>query len=805
MTTSGERSVVRRLVRVHGVVQGVGFRPFVHALATDLSLTGSVVNTGSGVVVQVQGTPAAVERFCLRVRSDAPPLAQVDRVVVEAVGPRPEAGFTIRSSLAGGGRTLVPPDVATCDACLEQLRDPSDRRYRHPFISCTACGPRFTVITGLPYDRPATTMAAFPLCPACGREYRDPADRRFHAQPIACHDCGPVLELVEPQGMAARAGLPALRGQDALDWARALLCSGHVVAVKGLGGYHLACDATDSQAVTALRGRKRRGDKPFAIMVEDLRTARTICEIDSAEAELLASPRRPIVLLRRRRNLPPGAPAVADAVAPGNPDLGVMLPSTGLHHLLHGLPQDSGRLPVLVMTSGNLASEPIVTDDAQALTRLRGIADAWLRHDRVIHVPCDDSVTRVLDGQELPLRRSRGYAPLPVVLPFDVGPCLAVGGDLRNTFCLAQGRHAWLSAHVGDMDDLATQHAFGRAVDHLRALVDVEPRLLVADGHPAYRSVQWARRAAAAQDPPLPLVQVQHHHAHVASVMAEHGLDGGAPVIGLVLDGTGYGLDGAVWGCEVLVADYRGFERLAHLAYVSLAGGDAAVRRPYRMALAHLDAAGVAWEDRLPCVKECPSPEREVLAHQLRTRLACVPTSSAGRLFDAVASLTGVCHDVTFEAQAAVALEAAAREAVPYGGIGYDLPVRAAGPGDPASSGASHVLDCGPLVRQAAGDVLDGVSAQVVAIRFHRGLAAALVRAALLARSRTGLDTVALSGGTFANTLLVGEVAAGLDREGFRVLRHHRVPCGDGGLCLGQTVLGAVRSGSASRTGPQIP
>jgi hydrogenase maturation protein HypF len=796
MTTSGGRSVVRRLLRVQGVVQGVGFRPFVHTLAGELSLTGSVLNTGSGVLVEVQGAVPDVERFCHRVRSDAPPLAKVDHVLVEPLSPGPDTGFTILPSLAESGRTLVPADVATCDACLEQLRDPADRRHKHPFISCTACGPRFTVITAMPYDRPATTMATFPMCPACEQEYRDPSDRRFHAQPIACHDCGPVLELVEPTGMAARAGLPPLRGQDALDWARTLLVSGHIVAVKGLGGYHLACDATDPVSVTALRERKRRGDKPFAIMVEDLRTARGICEVDPAEAELLTSAARPIVLLRRRTRPLPGSPDVADLVAPDNPDLGVMLPSTGLHHLLHGLKQDSVRLPALVMTSGNLASEPIVTDDAQALTRLRGIADAWLRHDRVVHVPCDDSVTRVVAGGELPLRRSRGWAPLPVPLPFEVEPSLAVGGDLRNTFALAQGRHAWLSAHVGDMDDLATQHAFGHAVEHLQGLVGVLPRRLVADRHPAYRSVQWARRTAGAQNPPLPLTQVQHHHAHIASVMAENGLDGSTPVIGLALDGTGYGEDGAVWGCEALLADYRGSERFAHLGYVSLAGGDAAVRRPYRMALAHLEAAGFPWEDRLPCVEECPSSEREVLAHQLRTRLACVPTSSAGRLFDAVASLAGVCHDVTFEAQAAMALEAAAREAAAQEPeAGYDLPVRPARAGDPASTGAPYVLDCGPLIRQTAQDVLDGTAAAVVALRFHQGLTRALVETALLARSRTGLDTVALSGGTFANTLLSGAVTAGLREAGFQVLRHHRVPCGDGGICLGQIALGAVRDG----------
>ncbi|MBI4940094.1 MAG: carbamoyltransferase HypF [Actinobacteria bacterium] len=798
-------TAVRRLVRVTGVVQGVGFRPFVYGLAAGLSLTGSVLNDAAGVLADVQGAPADVEEFCRRVRTDAPALSAVDAVTWEAADPLARNGFTIESSAAGRGRTLVPADVATCDDCLRELTDPADRRYRHPFVTCTACGPRFTIVTGLPYDRPSTTMAGFGLCDRCAAEYADPADRRFHAQPVACHDCGPVLDLVEAAPDPADPARP-VTGEAALARARALLAAGRVVAVKGLGGYHLACDATSPEAVQRLRERKQRGDKPFAVLVRDVAAARAFCHVDDAEAALLVAPRRPVVLLRRRADVAAsGAPAgsaaaaeaVAEAVAPGNPDLGVMLPPTGLHHLLLGLPGDAPGPQVLVLTSGNLSSEPIVTDDAAALTRLAGIADAWLRHDRPIHVPCDDSVSRVVDGEELPLRRSRGYAPLPVALPVEVGPTLAVGGDLKNTFCVAEGGLAWLSAHVGDMDDLATQQAFEAAVEHLGALTGVTPRALAADRHPAYRSTRWAERTARARA--LPLTHVQHHHAHVAAVMAEHGLAADARVVGVAFDGTGYGDDGTGWGGEVLVGGYLGYERVAHLSTVPLPGGDSAVHRPYRMALAHLHAADVPWEAGLPCVDACPDDERAVLAHQVRTGLACVPTSSAGRLFDAVASLAGLCHVVTFEAQAAMALEAAAVRALAADAspdaVAHPLPL-VPGP----DGGAAHVLDCGALVRAVAADVRAGVPADVVALRFHRGLAAGVVAAGAAACATAGLDTVALSGGVFCNATLLSFVTAGFATTGLTVLRHRRVPPNDGGLALGQVVVAGLRRATPGST-----
>ncbi len=857
----------RRCVQVHGVVQGVGFRPFVYALAGELSLAGRVWNTGDGVSVEIQGRPEDVASFCQRVRADAPPLARVDVVTWETVPVLPYDGFVIDVSRSGGGRTLIPADVATCPQCLAELWDPTDRRYRHPFITCTSCGPRFTIVTRLPYDRPSTTMAGFPLCPACAREYADPADRRFHAQPVCCHDCGPVLDLFaevdallgdrsggsfagrDENPFGARDAGPfdgggecdrRARGERALARARELLRTGHVVAVKGLGGYHLACDATDPVAVARLRERKHRGDKPFAVLVADLATARTVCRVDDAEAVLLTSARRPIVLLRRRQD-GPAAALVATQVAPGNSDLGVMLPPTALHHLLLGGPGDPAGPPALVMTSGNLSDEPIVTDDREARARLTGIADAWLWHDRPIHVPCDDSVTRVVSAREAPVRRSRGYAPLPVMLPEDVVPLLAVGGDLKNTFAMAAGRHAWLSAHVGDMGGLANQQVFARAVDHLGALVGVRPERVIADLHPGYRSSRWAmRRAAEAR---LPLVRVQHHHAHIAAVLAEHGHDPRSPAIGVAFDGTGYGTDGAVWGGEVLLGGPLGFVRFAHLRYAPMPGGDAAVRRPYRMALAHLHTAGIPWTPDLPCVAACSSEERGVLAHQLETGLGCVPTSSVGRLFDAVASVAGMCQTIGFEAQAAMALEHQAGWVLDgddssgwsggvgrYGGSrdgvgrsGTDLcgpePGRRGGSGVgsvlsdachraggchplplvPVTGGGTvseHVryrLDGAALIRAVVAEVRAGVPAPVVAARFHTGLVAAVVTVVERAREETGADVVALSGGVFANAMVSHLAAVELADRGFTVLRHRRVPCNDGGLALGQVAIAGRR------------
>jgi hydrogenase maturation protein HypF len=750
---------VRRRVVVRGTVQGVGFRPFVYALARSLGLSGGVWNTGAGVVVEVEGTAAETEAFCLRVRLEAPPLAQVVGVETTALEVRGGTGFTIRESEHGTGRTFVAPDVTICDDCLRDLSDPRNRRYRHPFVTCTNCGPRFTITTGLPYDRPSTTMAGFPLCPECAREYADPSDRRFHAQTVCCPACGPRLRLTR------HVGDPSY-DEDALQEARRLLGDGAVLAVKGIGGYHLACDAGDEQAAAMLRKRKQRGDKPFAVMVRTVADARRLVSLDDVEASLLGGRSRPILLARRLDG------AVAASVAPGSNDLGVLLAYAPLHHLLLGLPGDPPGPEVLVMTSGNLAGEPIVTDDDEARTRLTDLADAWLAHDRPIHVPCDDSVTRVVAGAEAPIRRSRGQAPLPLALPFETPPALAVGADLKNTFCLAEGRLAWMSGHVGDMDDLSTLTAFTAAERHLEMLTGVSPTTLAADRHPAYRSRRWAVDHAKGR----PVEEVQHHHAHVASTMAENGLTSGQ-VLGVAFDGTGYGDDGAAWGGEFLVADYASYERVAHLAYVDLPGGDAGVRNPCRMALSHLRRAGVEWDPRLPSVRACDDVELGLLERQLESGLRCVPTSSMGRLFDAVGSLAGICHRAGYDAQGAMELEACARR---FGGAaGYAFGRDA----DPA-----------PVVAAAAADVLAGVEPGLVAARFQQGVVDLVVDVLVRLREQTGLGTATLSGGVFLNAFLTSACASALTDAGLEVLRHTKVPASDAGIALGQVAVLAHRS-----------
>ncbi|MFF2213583.1 carbamoyltransferase HypF [Streptomyces antibioticus] len=760
---------LRRRIVVRGVVQGVGFRPYLYGLATELALVGHVTNTPEGVVAEVEGAAGAVTRFCDRIAVQAPPLARVESVHHEEVPATGGDAFTILASRTEGpARTLVSPDTATCAGCLAELADPADRRHRHPFVNCTHCGPRFTIVTGLPYDRAHTTMAGFPMCADCAREYADPADRRFHAQPVACPHCGPRLRLVGADGGETSG--------DAVAHARALLARGAILAVKGLGGYHLACDAANGAAVGLLRRRKARGDKPFAVMARSVDDIHGLVRTGPEERRLLEDAARPIVLLRRRAGAAAGG-AYAEAVAPGSPDLGVMLPYTPLHHLLLGLPGDPEGPRLLVMTSGNVSGEPIVTDDTEALERLAHLADAWLTHDRAIHVPCDDSVVRVCDGEPLVLRRSRGYAPLPLTLPLPVGPALAVGGDLKNAFCLGAGDRAWLSAHIGDMDDLGTQQAFAHAVGQLESITGVRPERLAADRHPGYRSARWADRNAASR----PVVRIQHHHAHVAAAMAEHGLDGSRPVIGVAFDGTGHGDDGAVWGGEFLLADYDGFTRFAALADVPLPGGDAAVRRPYRMALSHLRAAGLARSADLPCTAACPADELRLLEQQLERNLNCVPTSSMGRLFDAVSSLAGVCHRSGYEAQAAVELEGAALRAPAGDTVAYTFALR---PGRDTMR-----ADPAPVLAAIVDDLRAGAGPELVAARFHRAVAGLVHRICVRARERHGLDTVALTGGVFANTLLSSACSTALRADGFTVLRHHRVPPGDGGLALGQLMV----------------
>ncbi|MFG1810376.1 carbamoyltransferase HypF [Streptomyces sp. NPDC049040] len=796
MMGRGRTGRIRRRFEVHGVVQGVGFRPFVYVTAAELALTGCVANTGAGVVAEVEGDAAAVEEFGRRLRAEPPPLARVESVAESEQDPLGGSGFTIGPSggdAAGGAgpRTLVSPDVATCQACLDEMRDPADRRHRHPFITCTHCGPRFTIVTGTPYDRAATTMADFAMCEDCRAEYEDPADRRFHAQPIACRACGPRLELV------GKDGTPPLTDDDAVRAARVLLADGRILAVKGLGGYHLVCDARDADAVAELRRRKRRGGKPFAVMVRDLGVARGLVAMSADEEGLLTGVRRPIVLLARqaREPEPEGGSGsgrertggVCDAVAPGSPDLGVMLPYTPLHVLLFGIGDDAPGPDVLVMTSGNLSGEPIVTDDARALDDLAPLVDGWLRHDRVIHVPCDDSVSRFAAGAELPVRRSRGYAPLPLVAPFELPPTLAVGADLKNTCALGSGRHAWVSQHIGDMDDLSTVAALTATAAHLEVITGVEPGRLVADPHPGYRSADWARRHAAGR----PVRTVQHHHAHITSVMGEHGLGADEEVIGVAFDGTGHGTDGAAWGGEVLLAGYASFRRAAHLAYVPLAGGDASVLRPYRMALAHLHAAGVALDGDLPPVRACRPREQAVLLHQFTTGFGCVPTSSVGRLFDAVAALIGVRQEVDYEAEAAVCLEGLARAAGPLPAGAEDRYAFAVLPAADPAGREPAVADAGPVIRAVVDDVRAGVPPEQIAARFHACLATLVADLADLCRTRSGLRRVALGGGVFQNAVLLDAAQRALTQREFTVLRPRLLPPNDGGIAFGQLLVAA--------------
>ena len=755
----------RRRIRicVRGVVQGVGFRPFVYTRAAAHAMTGSVRNDSSGAIIEVEGDATDVDEFLADLTNRAPPLAVIESVETQDLPVIGGTGFVIAdTSRSDGGRTLASPDVAMCAECAAEQKDPADRRYRHAFVNCTNCGPRFTIIASLPYDRANTTMAGFGMCADCAREYHDPADRRFHAQPVCCPNCGPTLRY--------RTGDGVTQGESALHRARALLRGGGILAVKGIGGYHLACDAGNEDAVAELRHRKRRGDKPFAVMVPDLGTAHGVADIDDVSARLLSGTQRPIVLVPRRSAAP-----LADSIAPHNPDLGVMLAYAPLHALLFGLPGDEPGPSVLVMTSGNLGGEPICFSDDDALKRLIHLADGWLMHDREILVPCDDSVVRVVDGMELPIRRSRGYSPLPVALPVSVPPSLAVGGDLKNAFAVADQKYAWLSQHIGDMDDLATLSAFDSAERHLERLTGVGPETIVADSHPGYRSTAWAHRNARGR----PVHSVQHHHAHIAAVMAEHGLDGAQRVLGFAFDGTGYGPDGAIWGGEMLLADYKGYQRLAQLKYVPLAGGDVSVLRPYRMALSHLWAAGLGWDDDLPSVRACPDDERRILQHQLETGLGCAPTSSMGRLFDAVASLAGVRQTVAYEAQAAIELEGMSRD-FDSGTTPYAFAVD--------TDQTPAVIDPAPVLAAVVSDVHAGVGPGVIGARFHRAVAALVVE--LAAAVTSGRHTVALSGGVFQNALLLRQVSRALRERGFEVITHRLVPPNDGGLALGQLLVG---------------
>jgi hydrogenase maturation protein HypF len=754
----------RRAIAVQGIVQGVGFRPFVYGLASRLGLSGLVQNRVGGVWIEVEGDERALDQFLSALATQPPPLARIDHLTWERRPSQGDRQFRIQpSEVESAGPIFVSPDVATCADCLAELLAPTDRRHLYPFLNCTNCGPRLTIVTGAPYDRQRTTMAAFPMCAACRAEYENPTDRRFHAQPTCCPACGPRLQLLDGQGRPIAAADPVAA------FTKALL-AGQIGALKGLGGYHLACQARSGAAVAELRRRKHRDEKPFAIMVADESAAEALCEVGPAERELLRSPRRPIVLLRKR----PGA-GVAEEVAPHNPFLGVMLPYTPLHHLVLRATEGAP----LVMTSGNRSDEPIAYEDRDAVERLAGIADLFLTHDRPIRVRCDDSVTRIVDGGELPLRRSRGYAPQPIALPLDCPvPILAVGGQLKGTFALGRGHNAFLSHHLGDLDHFDAYRAFVKDIALYEELFAIQPHVVAHDLHPDYASTRYALdRVSGGLEPPARLVAVQHHHAHMASCMAEHGLL--EPVIGVSFDGTGYGTDGAIWGGEALVGDYRQFRRAAHLRYVGMPGGDQAIREPWRMALAHLVDASVP-DDLLagyvPAV--ALRTARTMIERQFNTPL----TSSAGRLFDAVAALAGAVYRVTFEGQAAMELEWLAAEAAPDNTYPFDL----------VQTGPTLVVDTRPIIRAVAQDVRQGTDAKRIARRFHSTMGELIVGVCDRLRQATGIEVVVLSGGVFMNALLAHEARGALQRAGFRVYCHRLVPANDGGLSLGQLAVAAA-------------
>jgi hydrogenase maturation protein HypF len=753
MTQVGEPVAVRVRASVSGLVQGVGFRPFVWREATSRGLSGWVGNDAAGVVLEVEGAPTAVASL-LDALHRPPPLARVDEVRSEALSPAGDVGFQVRASdTEGARRALVSPDTATCSDCLRELHDPVDRRFGYPFVNCTNCGPRYTIVLSVPYDRSRTTMAPFSMCAACQSEYDDPGDRRFHAEPVCCPACGPRLRLFDTAGRAVTG--------DPIATTVALLKRGDIVAVKGLGGYHLAVDARQEASVAALRSRKHREDRPFALMVADVDAARALCEIGPDELSLLTSAARPIVLLARR-----DATEVAASVAPGSPSLGLLLPYTPLHALL--LEAFDGPL---VMTSGNTSDEPIAFDDDDAVRRLGGIADAFLVHDRAIRTRVDDSVVRVVRGRALPVRRSRGYVPHALALPHDSPqPVLACGSALKNTFCVARGSHAFVSHHVGDLDDWATLQSYLDGVAHLTSLLDVEPAVLAHDLHPDYPSTRYALDRSHVE-----LVGVQHHHAHIASCLADNGRAG--PVIGVAFDGVGLGTDGTAWGGEFLVADLASFTRVAHLAEVAMPGGDLAARQPWRMALAHLDAA---YEGDLPAGLDVVARQGRRWDQVLSVARAGVNaplTSSAGRLFDAMSALLGIRDVISYEGQAAIELE---HVADPDEAGSYAVPV---------SDGPEARVLVAHLVRAVTEDLAAGTAIPVVAGRFHNALADVVVDVCRRLRDEHGLSTVALSGGVFQNALLVCRCLDRLSGAGFTVLTHRQVPPNDGGLSLGQVAV----------------
>jgi len=780
-------------IHITGIVQGVGFRPFVFTQAVQQGLTGWVCNTSAGVDIEVNGEAAAIDSFIQSLKAGAPPLARIDSLDFQEIPIHPYEKFEIIHSRAvSDAFQPISPDISICPDCLRELFDPADRRYRYPFINCTNCGPRLTIIDDIPYDRPNTTMRAFEMCPECLAEYTDPYNRRFHAQPTACPACGPQvwLEFAETK---AKGQQVIARGDEAILAVQQLLLEGKIVAIKGLGGFHLACDASNPKTVTELRQRKLRVDKPFALMMLDMDMVEKHCVVSEADRQLLVSRERPIVIVARR-----SAASVSLEVAPGQNTIGVMLPYTPLHYLLFAPPDEKTTsawkikpfsMPPLVMTSGNIVEEPIAFDNQEARHRLSSLADAFLMHDRPIRTRCDDSVMRTYQGASLPLRRSRGYAPYPVNLSSPSPQILAVGGELKNTFCFGRQHYAFLSHHIGDMENYETYQSFQDNISRYESLFRIKPEAIAYDLHPNYLATRYALERADREG--LPVFGVQHHHAHIASCMLENSLPAGEPVLGVAFDGTGYGEDGAIWGGEFLLADYRSYTRLCHLRYVPLPGGDTAIRKPARTALAYLWASNLDWDESLYPYTALCAEELTILKAQLKHKINTPLTSSMGRFFDAAASLCGVRQVVNYEAQAAIEFEALAS---PDDHHTYHFNLERISD----QNGKSLQIDPTPLLQELLEDVNRGFPVSMISARFHHTIARMVYEVCIRARDDYGVTQVVLSGGVWQNVTLLHITQELLAQQHFNVFIHHQVPTNDGGLALGQLAVAMHRIRASS-------
>ena len=753
-------------IHIRGIVQGVGFRPFVYGLADRFKLNGWVLNSSAGVEIEIEGPEEILQAFQSALVDEMPPLAQIDTINTSSIDVQGFDHFFIKHSEPKEGEFIpISPDVSICDDCLREMLDPSDRRYRYPFINCTNCGPRFTIIQDIPYDRPKTSMAGFPLCDDCREEYENPLDRRFHAQPVACDVCGPHIWYQENGNTLAEK-------EDALQLARKAIKADKVIAIKGLGGFHIACDATNPHALQTLRERKRRSEKPFALMAFNIETIQKYCQITQAEEELLTSRKRPIVLLAKNKDnfLP-------EEIAPKQKTFGFMLPYTPLHYLLLEPSEDFPE--VLVMTSGNLSEEPIAYQDEDAIQRLTPLVDGFLMHNRPIFMRVDDSVTRVVNEREYPIRRSRGYVPDAIIIPENTPSICAAGGELKNTFCLSRDQYAFISHHIGDVANYETMQSFEKGVKHFEHLFKIAPQAYACDMHPNYFTSQYARERARVENKPL--IEVQHHHAHLAACLADNDrylTD--EKVIGAIFDGTGYGTDGTIWGGEFLVGNLSGFTREYHLEYIPQPGGDLATRKPSRMALSHLHSVGIEWDNTYPAVQALTDIEQAALNNQLEKNINAPLTSSMGRFFDAVSALIGVCQSVNYEGQAAIELEAIADEN--DAGF-YPLPI----------SSVSSIIELKPFWQSLIADLQAGRSQSIISARFHNSLVQLLLTACTDLRQNYDINTVVLSGGVWANQYLLTRSIQTLEANHFEVLIHHRIPSNDGGISLGQLMIAAAQ------------